>query len=148
MDKELHEFSKYLYDWLYAEFYDEHRTCKPPPSPPPIPPSDENSKCNVHRCGITYDISDYDYDYVLYVCDNHEYISFELIESSDDTKRLIVVFNYNEGSIDIFFSTLVNLKEEFDNVFEVIVNDDCYCFESTLKLFCTENKIKIKVRRL
>ena len=38
MDKELREYAKMLHDWLYAEFYDEHRTCQPPPLPPPLPP--------------------------------------------------------------------------------------------------------------
>lgn len=87
MDNETKEYLRNLYNWLYAEFYDEHRTCKPPPLPPPPTIVDKSFSDYL----ITDIANAYLTDYTLYVTEGVGYILFEFMEN-----------RFNKGIVEKF----------------------------------------------
>lgn len=74
MDNETKEYLNSLYNWLYTEFYDEHRTVTPPPSPPPAYFSD----VPMHIIKFV-DIIEEKFDIIIEVSDDR--LSFKFMEN-------------------------------------------------------------------
>lgn len=139
MDKELREFSNRLYDWLYAEFYDEHRTCQPPPSPPPPTVVDKPFTDYL----ITDIANAYLTDYTLYVKEGVGYISFEFVKNRVSIgiieKFILVCYEDFEGS-ETVYSTFEN--DVINELIETLI-ESAYLWRKIFYNFATNSNSKI-----